>query len=174
MQDYNDYPQAKFHTQWPGTGRQGDPAFDAMVALGAPATTNSDAVELSMRKAGCELLSIIGKSFLISHSIGALHPILLSDECPELIQGNLNPEPTTTPFESLLGNFDSPNRGRRRALKWGLANTHLTYSPPAARPEELKTVMVGEDTPAKRSCTLQADPPRSLPNIVRVPYVAVT
>ncbi|KAL8870584.1 MAG: hypothetical protein Q9174_003404 [Haloplaca sp. 1 TL-2023] len=174
MQDFNDYPQAKLHTQWPGTGHQGDPAFDAMVALGATATTNSDAVELSMRKAGCELLSIIGKSFLISHSIGALHPILLSDECPDLIQGNLNLEPTTIPFESLLGNFDSPNRGRTPALKWGLANTPLTYSPPAAAPEELKTVMVGEDTLANRSCTLQADPPRSLPNIVRVPYVALT
>ena len=174
MQDYDDYPQARLHTQWPGTGRPGDTAFEAMVALGAPATTNNDAVELSMRNAGCQLLSIIGKSFLISHSIGALHPILLSDHCPELIQGNLNLEPTTIPFESVLGTYDSPNRGRTPALKWGLANTPLTYLPTAARAEDLKTVRVGEDTPANRSCLLQAGPPRTLPNINRVPYVALT
>ncbi|KAI4236486.1 MAG: hypothetical protein LQ349_002513 [Xanthoria aureola] len=156
MQDYDDYPQARLHTQWPGTGRPGDAAFEAMIAFGAPATTNNDAVEISMRNAGCKLLSIIGKSFLISHSIGALHPILLSDQCPDLIQGNLNLEPTTIPFES------------------GLANTPLTYLPAAARAEDLKTVRVGPDSPANRSCLLQADPPRPLPNINRVPYVALT
>ncbi|CAO1597444.1 hypothetical protein XANCAGTX0491_001250 [Xanthoria calcicola] len=117
MQDYDDYPQARLHTQWPGTGRPGDAAFEVMVALGPPATTNSDAVEIFIRNAGCQLLSIICKSFLISHSIGALHPILLSDQCPELIQGNLNLEPTTIPFESVLGTFDSSNRGRTPALK---------------------------------------------------------
>lgn len=106
MEDFNDYPQAKLHTQWPGTGLPGDPAFDAIIALALPLTVNQDPLEKSMRNAGCALLSIIGKSFLVSHSIGALHPILLSDQCPELIQGNLNFDPTTIPFESALGAFN--------------------------------------------------------------------
>ncbi|KAL8653172.1 MAG: hypothetical protein Q9226_003957 [Calogaya cf. arnoldii] len=174
MEDFDDYPQAKLHTQWPSTGRQGDPAFYAIVALAIPLTTNNDALELSMRNAGCALLSIIGKSFLISHSIGALHPILLSDQCPDLIQGNLNLEPATIPFESIFGSLTSPNAGQVPTRKWGLTNTPISYSPAAARPEELKTVRVGQDLPSNRSCLLQANPPRTLPNISRVPYVAIT
>ncbi|KAL8883182.1 MAG: hypothetical protein Q9192_007383 [Flavoplaca navasiana] len=174
MEDFDDYPQAKLHTQWPGPGRQGDPAFDALVALAIPLTTNNDALEISMRNAGCALLSIIGKSFLISHSIGALHPILLSDQCPELIQGNLNLEPTTIPFESIFGTPNSTNAGRVPTRKWGLSNTPLNYVPAAARPEDLQRVRVGQDLPSNRSCLLQTDPPRTLPNINRVPYVAIT
>lgn len=174
MQDYDDYPQAKLHTQWPGTGLPGDPAFDQFLALGISLTSNNVALEGSMRNAGCELLSIIGKSFLVSHSIGALHPILLSDECPDLIQGNLNLEPTTIPFESVLGSFNSSNGGRTPARKWGLANTPLGYVPPAATPEDLRPVRLGQDTPGNRSCLRQMDPPRALPNINRVPYVALT
>lgn len=174
MQDYNDYPQAKLHTQWPGTGRPGDPAFEALVALAIPLTSNSTRLELAMRNAGCTLLSIIGKSFLISHSIGAAYPILLSDECPDLIAGNLNLEPTTIPFETVVGSRDSPNGGRAPSRQWGLTNTPLTYSPPARRPEDLKPIRVGNDTAATRNCMLQTDPPRSLPKINRVPYVAIT
>ena len=174
MQDYNDYPQAKLHTQWPGTGKPGDPAFEALVALALPLTSNSTRLELAMRNAGCTLLSIIGKSFLISHSIGALYPILLSDECPDLIAGNLNLDPATIPFESNYGSIDSPNAGRTPSRKWGLTDTPLTYSPPAKRPEDLKPVRVGNDSAATRSCLLQSDPPRSLPKINRVPYVAIT
>ena len=174
MQDYNDYPQAKLHTQWPGTGREGDPAFEALANLAIPLTTNNDRLESSMRKAGCILLSIIGKSFLISHSIGAIHPILLSDQCPDLIAGNLNLEPTTVPFESIVGGPSSPNAGRVPNRKWGLTNTPLTYLPAATVPEDLKPVRAGPDSAARRSCLRQSEPARKLPNINKVPYVALT
>ena len=117
MQDYNDYPQAKLHTQWPGTGRMGDPSFEAVNGLTVPMTTNSEKQDTSMRHAGCALLAIVGKSFLISHSTGAAYPILLSDECPELIAGSLNLEPTTIPFESIFGPPTSPNAGRAPTRK---------------------------------------------------------
>ena len=174
MEDYDDYPQAKLHTQWPGTGRIGSPDFEALSALALPLTTNNVLQETSMRNAGCALLRIIGKSFLISHSIGAAYPILMSDECPDLIAGNLNLEPTTQPFESIFGPPSSPNSGKSPNRKWGLTNPPLTYSPAANRPEDLKPVMVGEDTAGKRSCVQQPDPPRTLPNINRVPYMALT
>ena len=174
MEDYNDYPQAKLHTQWPGTGRIGDPTFDAISGLSLPTTTNSQAQDTSMRHAGCALLSIIGKSFLISHSIGAAFPILLSDECPDLIAGNVNLEPTTIPFETIIGPPTSPGSGRIATRKWGLANTPLTYDPAPASPEDLKPVRVGQDTPGHRSCLQQSYPPRRLPKINRVPYVALT
>ncbi|KAL8788602.1 MAG: hypothetical protein Q9195_007197 [Heterodermia aff. obscurata] len=175
MQDYNDYPQAKLHTQWPGSGQPGSPAFEALSSLAIPLTTAPTQLETSMRHAGCVLLSLLGpKSFLISHSIGALYPILLSDQCPHLIAGSLNLEPTTLPFESIFGPPSSPNAGRAPARKWGLANTPLTYHPRATTPEDLKPVRVGNDSAAKRSCLLQAEPARKLPNINLVPYVALT
>jgi hypothetical protein len=31
-QDFNLWPQAKLHTQWPGTGKPGDKYFDAFMA----------------------------------------------------------------------------------------------------------------------------------------------
>lgn len=176
MEASNSYPQAKLHTQWPGTGTFGDPAFDAMNALGIPLTTNNPAAETAMRAAGCALLEIIGKSFLISHSIGAAYPILMSDQCPDLVAGNLNLEPTTIPFETFTGSFNSsqPGGGRAPSRKWGLTNTPLKYDPMPATPEELKPIRVGEDTAANRSCYAQPDPPRKLTNIARVPYVALT
>ena len=174
MQDYDDYPQAKLHTQWPGTGRVGDPAFEALTGLSIPLTSNNERLETSMRNAGCILLSIIGRSFLVSHSIGAIHPILLSDQCPDLIAGNLNLEPTTVPFESIFGGPSSPNAGRAPARKWGLTNTPLNYFPAASSPDDLKPVRVGPDSAATRSCLQQSEPARKLPNINKVPYVALT
>jgi len=51
-----------------------------------------------MRASGCALLSLFGRSYLISHSIGAIHPILLSNQCPDLVAGNINLETATIPF----------------------------------------------------------------------------
>ena len=53
------YPQAALHTQWPGTGRIGDPFFDAFRKGIIPFTSNFTLGELSMRAAGCDLLSLM-------------------------------------------------------------------------------------------------------------------
>lgn len=126
-----------------------------------------------MRASGCALLELIGPSFLVSHSIGALHPVLLSNDCPTLVAGNINLEPATIPFESYTGNSTS-SVGRSSARPWGLTNTQIDYEPAAASSSDLNTTAVGEDTLAKRSCILQAEPARQLPNIASVPYVALT
>ncbi|KAL8878981.1 MAG: hypothetical protein Q9192_008330, partial [Flavoplaca navasiana] len=198
----NAYPQSQLHTQWPGVsgvpydvmtccpsadkfhawrnhadGEQkgiiGDPIFDAFAAQFIPLTTNLTRQELSMRASGCELLSLIGPSYLISHSIGALHPILLSDQCPQLVAGNINVEPATIPFQSYTGNATSAV-GRTPARPWGLTNTKITYDPPANAPSDLKKLDTETDTPALRSCIYQAKPARKLPQIAKVPYVALT
>ncbi|KAI4272470.1 MAG: hypothetical protein LQ337_005286 [Flavoplaca oasis] len=169
----NAYPQSQLHTQWPGKGIIGDPIFDAFAAQFIPLTTNLTRQELSMRASGCELLSLIGPSYLISHSIGALHPILLSDQCPQLVAGNINVEPATIPFQSYTGNATSAV-GRTPARPWGLTNTKITYDPPANAPTDLKKLDNEIDTPALRSCIYQAEPARKLPQIAKVPYVALT
>ncbi|KAF2145320.1 uncharacterized protein K452DRAFT_264232 [Aplosporella prunicola CBS 121167] len=169
----NAYPQSQNHTQWPGSGMRGDAAFDAFQATMLPLTSNLTAQELSMRASGCALLELIGPAFLVSHSIGALHPVLLSNDCPALVAGNINLEPATIPFESYTGNSTS-SVGRTAGRAWGLTNTAIDYEPAVSEAGELATVVVGTDTPAKRSCIMQAEPARQLPKIASVPYVAVT
>ncbi|KAL3424965.1 hypothetical protein PVAG01_04246 [Phlyctema vagabunda] len=174
----NAYPQSQLHTQWPGTGLKGDPIFDAFEANFMPLTSNNTRQELSMRASGCELLKLIGPSFLVSHSIGAVHPVLLSDECPSLVAGNVNLEPGNIPFQSYVGNATS-SVGRTSARPFGLTVTNLNFNPPVSNYTDLVTVTVGEDTPAKRSCILQSNSTagytvRTLPNLATVPYVAIT
>lgn len=126
-----------------------------------------------MRASGCDLLELIGPSFLVSHSIGALHPILLSNDCPSLVAGNINLEPATIPFQSYTGNSTS-SVGRSSSRPWGLTNTFIDYVPAISNYTELNTTSVGDDTPAKRSCIMQQEPARQLPSIASVPYVALT
>lgn len=171
------YPQSQNHTQWPGTGLRGDPIFDAFESGFIPLTNNNTRQEISMRAAGCKLLQLIGPSFLISHSIGAIHPIVISDECPDLVLGNVNIEPGNIPFESYTGNATS-SVGRTAARPFGLTVHNLNYYPPISESTELITETVGEDTPAKRSCIQQSTAANhtihTLPNVAKVPYVAFT
>ncbi|KAG9951431.1 alpha/beta-hydrolase, partial [Aureobasidium melanogenum] len=161
------YPQSQQHTQWPGSGVKGDPIFDAFESTFIPLTSNMTVQELSMRSSGCQLLSLIGPSFLISHSIGALHPLLLSNDCPSLVAGNINLEPGNIPFQSYIGNATS-SVGRTSARPWGMTNTHVTYYPAISNSSELTYELVGEDTPAKRSCYMQTGTIHKLPEIAKV------
>ncbi|KAM0231969.1 hypothetical protein ACHAP5_010902 [Fusarium lateritium] len=169
-ENYETYPQAKLHTQWPGTGADGDPVYDQFKKSLIPLTTNFVGQENALRAGGCELLSKLGaKAFLISHSLGSRNPLLLSNDCPEYIAGNINLEAATSPFwsyaEGLGGYAGSP---------WGLTNTPVTYDPPVSDPAELESESVGNETLAHRNCYLQVEPARKLPQINKVPYLLLT
>lgn len=164
------YPQAKLHTQWPGTGRIGDPVFDAFRKGVILFTSNFTLGELSMRAAGCELLSLIGPSYLVSHSLGSTYPLLLSNDCPASVAGSINLEHSNHPF----WNYGVTVNSGSAAREWGLANTPLDYEPAVSSPAELKHVVTGNDTLALRDCRLQAEPARMLPKIASVPYLCLT
>ena len=164
------YPQASLHTQWPGTGRIGDPSFDAFRKGVLPFTSNFTLSELAMRAAGCELLSLIGPSYLISHSLGSVYPLLLSNDCPENVAGNINLEHSNHPF----WNYGVAVNEGSATRPWGLSNTPLDYEPAVGGVEELRQVVVGNDTLALRNCRLQAEPARKLPKIASVPYLCLT
>lgn len=164
------YPQATLHTQWPGTGNKGDPYFTAFSRQVIPFTSNWEYGELSMRATGCTLLSLLGPSYLVSHSSGAQYPIVISNDCPDLVAGNINLEHSTQPFWSYGSTLNSGSDFR----PWGLANTPLGYDPPVADASELNKTWVGNDTLAHRRCYLQAEPARQLPNITSVPYLCLT
>jgi len=171
----NAYPQSQLHTQWPGSGVRGDPIFDAFMAAFLPIPSNTTTQELSMRAAGCELLRLIGPAYTISHSIGSSYPILMSDQCPDLILGNINLEAGNIPFQSYVGNSTHPSVGRTTSRPWGLTNTPITYDPPITAPSQLSTVTVGNDTAALRSCIMQTNGTvHTLPKIAKVPYLLIT
>ncbi|ORY71598.1 Alpha/Beta hydrolase protein [Pseudomassariella vexata] len=164
------YPQAVNHTQWPGTGIKGDPYFDAFRKTVIPFTSNWTTGELSMRASACDLLDHIGPSYLISHSSGATYSVLLSNDCPQNVAGNINLEHSTQPF----WNYGSTLNSGSAIRPWGLANTPLDYDPPITNASELVVEIVGNDTLALRNCHLQAEPARQLPKIASVPYLCIT
>ncbi|KAH7310845.1 Alpha/Beta hydrolase protein [Stachybotrys elegans] len=169
------------HTQWPGSGVDNDPAFQAFVKTLIPWTLNFERQELAMRASGCKLLSLItksntrhgsrlGKAFLIAHSLGAFYPILLSNDCPEFIKGSINLEPATTPF----WRYNSGELGGVPQSPWGLTFSRLSYDPPINNASELHVETVGEDTLEQRQCYQQSEPARKLPNVSRVPYLGLS
>ncbi|KAI3399169.1 hypothetical protein diail_7538 [Diaporthe ilicicola] len=165
------YPQAVLHTQFPGTGLRGDPAFEQFQRAMIPYSTNSTSVENVMRESGCELLSIIGPAYLVSHSAGSMYPILFSNDCGSYVAGNINLESATTPF--FFPSTGSLTGTATRA--WGLSDVPIDYEPAVSDPSsELVQVEVGNDTLAHRSCHLQAEPARQLPKISAVRYLLVT
>ena len=116
------------HTQWPGSGLDnGDPTFDAFKKALIPWTRSFIEQELAMRASGCELLSLLGSpAYLISHSLGSFYPILLSNDCPHLVKGNINLESATTPF----WRYNPGQLGGTPQSPWGLTFSPLSYVPP--------------------------------------------
>lgn len=171
----NYYPQAEGHDKWPGIGVRGDPVFDTFEASMIPLNSNSTSGELAMRAAGCRLLALVGESFTFCHSASCQYTTLWSDECPDLVKATINLEPTVIPFQSLVGGVDDP-AGRSPSRAYGLTNTPITYDPPIQSASELDPVEVGIDTPALRSCFLQASNStiHTLPEIAKVPFIMYT
>lgn len=62
------WPQAKLHTQWPGTGRMGDPVFDAFYASQVPLQTDRLISEEQNAQSYSALVNIVGECYIISHS----------------------------------------------------------------------------------------------------------
>ncbi|KAF9691345.1 hypothetical protein EKO04_010546 [Ascochyta lentis] len=156
--DFDHYPQANVHTQWPGNGSRGDPIFDAFTAANVPVSSSNVNVENTTRKSGCEFLSMIGQSYTVCH----------------LLRANINIEPGNIPFNSLIGNAIDAGVGRTAARPCGLTYTPLHFDPPVTNCSAITTTKVGPDDPAKRSCILQTGTIHKLTQLSKVPYIMIT
>ncbi|EIM82128.1 alpha/beta-hydrolase [Stereum hirsutum FP-91666 SS1] len=167
-QDFDLWPQAALHTQWPGTGRMGDPVFDAYYASTVQYITNNTMAETGMQAAGVALLDLIGPSILISHSQAGLFPWLWADARPELVKGILAIEPVGPPFQDAV--IDN-----RTARAYGITDIPLTYDPPVTNTiTPLTTETRPSSNPNRTSCTLQAEPARQLINLKDIPILVET
>lgn len=158
-------PTAHLHTQWPGSGDRDDAALDQFMASQGPMLADTAAAHALEQARGVELLERIGPAILFSHSAGAPLGWLVADARPDLVRAIVAIEPLGPPFLE-----DAPGG---LSLPWGLTAAPPRFDPPATDPSELQlTTLEGpEGAPPLR---LQADPPRRLPNLSRVPIALVT
>jgi pimeloyl-ACP methyl ester carboxylesterase len=78
----DDWPQAKLHTQTPGTGKPGDPIFDAAFARGVASIQSNAEQERLVQHAAAALLDRIGPAILITHSQAGPFGWLIADARP--------------------------------------------------------------------------------------------
>jgi len=164
------WPQARLHTQWPGgarKGRAGDPVFDQLYAGQVAYLANPESEKL-MQEAGAALLDRVGPAILITHSQGGLFGWLMADARPELVKAIVALEPSGPPYKDAI--FQSGTDRR-----YGLTSLPLAYDPPVTAEEPLQfEQQPSADAPGLVSCWSQKGKPRRLTNLSRVPIMLVT
>jgi pimeloyl-ACP methyl ester carboxylesterase len=159
------WPQAKLHTQWPGTGRMGDPVFDAFYATQVESVASDVETQKLAQNAGAALLDKIGPAVLLTHSQSGLLGWVIAESRPKLVKGIVAVEPSGPPFHN-----SSPTNPKARA--WGVTDIPVAYEPAVTDPSQIKTsVQSAPDAKDLISCTLQAEPARKLVNFQNIPVL---
>lgn len=172
---YRLWPQAKLHTQWPGTGVMGDPVFDAFYSSNVQFLANATYQQRTVQSAGAQLLDMVGTpAWLLGHSQGGLMPLLIADARPRLTKGLILLEPTGPPFQEAVF-------GAASARQWGLTDIPLNYTPTVSDPlvDLVREVVLPANVTSDNAtvpCILQAadPPPRQLSNLAHLPILTVT
>ena len=175
-ENYNLWPQAKLHTQWPGKGTPGDPIFDQFYAEQVPGMT-SYALQVELSSDGLiALIDKIGPAIVMTHSQSGAMGWPVADARPEQVKAVITVEPSGPPFYN-VNIVPGPEWWRDGDMQrpWGVTSAPLTYSPPVKDPSELAIVRQDEpDDPNVSRCWMQKSPARQLPNLRRVPTLVVT
>ena len=138
-----DWPQAKLHTQWPGTGHKGDPAFDQFYASQVEYLGSNVETQSANQAAGAALLDRIGPAVLVTHSRAGPFGWLIADARPALVKGIVAMEPQGPPIQS----------GERKTAAWGVADIALGYAPPILKASELQVeLQAAADGPGLQAC----------------------
>ncbi len=162
------WPQAVFHTQWPGTGLAGDPAFDQFYASEVESAGNAEALN---QAAVAALLDKIGPAIIMTHSQSGPFGWLIAEARPNLVKAIVAAEPSGPPFE----NAPPPWSSGTPARAWGVTSEPMTYDPPISDPSELQIETVPSSDPANLvSCKRQQEPARKLVNLLDKPVLIFT
>ncbi|AMR82314.1 hypothetical protein A2G96_22105 [Cupriavidus nantongensis] len=166
------WPQAKLHTQWPGTGpnkgRMGDSVFDQFYSSQVEYLGTNAETQALVKQAGTALLDRIGPAVLITHSQAGPFGWLLADARPQLVKAIVSVEPNGPPIES------STVFGAKKQLAWGVADVPITYDPPVM---DASTLDIEKETTPERpqlmACWRQKAPARQLPNLKGIPITVL-
>ena len=172
----NRWPQAKYHTQWPGSGPQrgqmGDPVFDQLAAAQVEGLVDTDETEQLMRAAGAALLDRIGPAILLTHSQGGQLGWQIADARPKLIRGILALEPSAGPYyiPPLPASITPATLGPA----YGITSSPIAYSPAITSPAQLTRVpQTTPDSSDLQPCWQQAEPARTLVNLQGFPVLVL-
>jgi pimeloyl-ACP methyl ester carboxylesterase len=177
IENYNRWPQAHLHTQWPGKGTLGDPIFDQFFASQVQAMVSFPLQQELSSSGILALLEKIGPAILLTHSQSGATGWPVADAQPNRVKALIAVEPSGPPFYN-VDNVPAPEWFRDAAEQqrpWGIAAGPVTYSPPAANSSDLAIVRQEQpDDPNVSRCWMQKSPARLLPNLQKVPILVVT
>jgi pimeloyl-ACP methyl ester carboxylesterase len=173
---FNLWPQARLHTQWPGTGMAGDRNFDQFFASQVPFVQKPEVIQALNRDAIAALIDKLGPVILMTHSQSGAYGWEAVDQRPNMIKALIQAEPSAPPVHDVefLG---APEwfRDGARTRSWGLTAIPITYAPPAMDASELALERQEKaDGPDLARCWLQKEPARQLPNLQKLPIAIVT
>jgi pimeloyl-ACP methyl ester carboxylesterase len=172
---FNQYPQARLHTQWPGTGVAGDPAFDQFFSSQVEDIADVGVIEQLNRDAGKALLEKIGPAILLTHSQSGPFGWALANDNPRLVKGILAIEPNGPPlYESAFAPAPEWFKDGPLGRAWGVTRGPLSFQPAAAVASDLDLLReAAADAPGLVRCWVQPAPARQLPNLKGIPILIV-
>jgi pimeloyl-ACP methyl ester carboxylesterase len=167
------FPQAKKHTQWPGTGRIGDKVFDDFNKTQVQ-FLGGNRQEVLTRDANVALLDAINTPvILLTHSQGGSFGWLVADARPNLVKAIVTLEPAAPPIRGVDTAKVAYQQGG--GLSWGVANNPITYEPAITDAKELQTVLETQAPSAdKVPCYVQQEPARKLKNLQNIPVLLMS
>ena len=166
-EQFNLWPQAKLHTQWPGKGTKGDPVFDQFYASQVPYVQTAGITQFMNRDALVALLDKIGPAIIMTHSQSGAYGWPVADARPELVKAVIAVEPSGPPVRDVetIGAPDYFKEGPA-TRPWGLGAIPLSYVPAVKSQLELQFEQQAKaDGPDLVRCWLQKAPARQLPNL---------
>ena len=181
-EDHPLWPQAKKHSQFPGTGKSGDQAFEAFQALsvqGVEGVKNNTPPPLSVTQrmdeitqaASAALLDRIGPAIILTHSRSGTTGWLLADARPKLVKAVVAVEPNGPPFYNVLPG----NTATSIARPWGITYAKLDFKPaPKSAADLAPTKQLAPEAPDLIGCWPMGGTKRTLPNLKRIPILIVT
>ena len=174
---YRLWPQARLHTQWPGTGAPGDAVFDQFYASQLPSIQDFTLQQVLNRDAIVALLDRIGPAIVLTHSQSGAFGWPVADRRPDLVKAIVAVEPNGPPFFDVT-NVPAPEWFRDSATQtrpWGVTAVPLSYAPPANNTSDLAILRQEKpDAPDLTKCWLQKSPARQLPNLQKIPILIMT
>ncbi|KAK3989702.1 hypothetical protein QBC44DRAFT_240928, partial [Cladorrhinum sp. PSN332] len=155
------WPSRDFHSQWPGTGRSGDPIFGKLMSATVPIYLDRHEREAAGQQALVDILTRLGKRcVLIGHGSGANLAWLAADMAPEFVAAIIAVEPLGPPFGNARAStapapdvtkfttdFSEPEIRsdlhlpytpsiKDRPRRYGIADIPLTFNPPPRAPTD--------------------------------------
>jgi pimeloyl-ACP methyl ester carboxylesterase len=158
------WPEAKLHTQWPGTGLPGDPVFEQFFASEVANMPDVDMQYALTTRAVTELLAKIGPAILVTHSQAGPLGWMIAQANPKRIKAILAIEPT--------GNANRDGKGPATAC--GITIACLNYAPALAGPSALEMTRTPAEQARGVDCWLQAMPRYRLPWLAGTPVLIAT